>query len=187
VTTIDLGKILVVDSKTNWGTGTDTKIDQDLYLRNALRKAVEQVAAKLQDALGGIGVTKKTDEPGPGALPTAVHLKLDDEVGVVMKVSGDTLTASLAKDAVIEDGDRLVIQAVEMMEDPATGKKIPVGETVGALIVTEVRATYLKGKFNAAGVTPGYRIVREVKDTKGTSPKATQGGGSTKKTPGPSK
>jgi len=173
------------------GSITTTKSAMDPYIRKVLGDAIDKVGRQLVSVAPSIPPLELARAAAPNIPPrdrgservaasepvvtaaaapvvtatSAEYIALDDEIGNVLKVDGETLTFSLAPNTTVNVGDKLEVHKVEFMPDPRSGKTIPVGEKVGTIQVTEVRSAYSRGTFTGNDIQPKMRVIALMKAT----------------------
>jgi hypothetical protein len=139
---------------------SNSQANNDFYLREALREAIEGGAISVMAATDRVTINRAAVPPAPpglkgqpshGAGPAsatadAKYVPLDDEVGPVMQVTPDMLTFARTEGAEVHVGDVLEIHRPEILTDPRTRKAFQVSTKVATVQVTEVRAQYCRGK-----------------------------------------
>lgn len=109
-------------------------------------KRVEQMTDKPSITKSNGGPDEKSPETAqPKPTTPEVYLALDDEIGTILKVTGQGATFTIPEGTKVAIGDTCEVRRPETVTDPRTKRQITIADQVGTITVRDLRSTYLQG------------------------------------------
>lgn len=156
------------------GGDTGTRQGNDPYIREALRDSIQHIGKDLVAEFPRLQPIDLSKRPTPSIRPRTDaestvasntnppangYLPVDDEIGVILKVSEDSVVISVNEGVTLKPDQILEVQKAEIVADPRTSRKIAIGEKAGTLKVTDVKSAYVRAALTSGKASQNDRVV----------------------------